>query len=101
MNKTIDIKSFSSHLFWDTDISQIDFDKHQKFIIKKVLQYGFYNDWKLLLKTYGLKTIIKHAITIKDIDKKTLAFLSVISETPKKEFLCYTIEQSTQKHWNF
>lgn len=95
------IKLLSKHLFWDIDISNINVQKHQKFIIKKVLQYGTYNDWKLILKYYGQNKIINISKTIKDLDKKTLSFLSTISGIDKTKFLCYFTEQSTPKHWNF
>ncbi len=95
------IKLLSKHLFWDIDISEINEQKHKKFIIKKVLQYGTFTDWKIILKFYGKETIINIAKTIKDLDKKTLSFLSLISGISKTEFLCSTTEQSIPKHWNF
>ncbi len=100
-NETKIIKLLSKHLFWDIDISEINEQKHQKFIIKKVLQYGTYEDWKIILRFYGQNQIIKISKTIKDLDKKTLSFLSLISGISKNEFLCSTTEQSIPKHWNF
>jgi len=91
----------SKHLFWDVDVSNIDEQKHKTFIIKKVLQYGNFNDWKIIVKFYGEETIIEISKNIKDLDKKTLSFLSVFSGLPKTDFLCYTTEQSIPKHWNF
>jgi len=99
-NKKI-VETLSKHLFWDVDISEIDDQEHKKFIVKKVLFYGTFNDWKKILKFYGKDSIISISKTIKDLDKKTLSFLSVISETAKTEFLCYTTKQSTPKHWDF
>ena len=99
-NKKI-VETLSKHLFWDVDISEIDDLKHKKFIIKKVLFYGTFNDWKKILKFYGKDSIISISKNIKDLDKKTLSFLSAISGTAKTEFLCYTTKQSTPKHWDF
>ncbi len=95
------LQQLSKHLFWDVSISDVDVEKHKKFIINKVLIYGTYNDWKTILKFYGKDTIISISKTIKDLDKKTLSFLSIISGVPKKEFICYTTTQSIPKHWNF
>ena len=95
------INSLSKHLFWDIDKSIIDKQKHSKYIIRKVLQYGLYADWETLLVLYDLDKIISIAKTIKDLDKKTASFLSVISGVPKNKFLCYTTKQSIPKHWNF
>ena len=99
-NKNI-VNVLSRHLFWDVNISEIDAQKHQKFIIKKVLFYGTFNDWKKILRFYGKDSIISISKNIKDLDKKTLSFLSSISGTSKTEFACYTTKQSTPKHWDF
>ena len=95
------INSLSNHLFWDADISSIDPENHSKFIITRVLQYGLYEDWIILRKFYGLDKIVKIAVNIKNLDKKTASFLSLISDVPKDNFLCYTSKQSMPKHWNF
>ena len=95
------INSLSNHLFWDVDLSGIDQEKNSKYIITKVLQYGLLTDWKQLLAFYGIEKITNTAMQIKGLDKKTASFLALITNTPKKSFLCYTTEQSTSKHWNF
>jgi len=95
------LKSLSKHLFWETDISEIDEKKHMRYIISKVLLYGLYPDWLKLVQRYTLNTIIDHASKIKELDKRTASFLSVIGDVPKNRFLCYNIEQSAPKHWNF
>ena len=91
----------SKHLFWDVDVSEIDEEKHKKYIIKKVLQYGNFNDWKIIVKFYGKNTIVQISKGIRDLDMKTLSFLSTYSTLPKTEFLCYTTKQSMPKHWDF
>lgn len=102
MNHQSDIlNSFSKHLFWDVDKSKIDQEKHANYIINSVLQYGLYIDWKILVNNYGLKEIINTAIKNKNLDKKTISFLALISNTPINKFVCFTTEQSTPKHWNF
>ena len=95
------INTLSNHLFWDVDKSLVDTKAHSKYIITKVLQYGTFDDWKRLRNFYGLEKIVRTAIIIKDLDKKTASFLSVIADIPKDNFLCYTTRQSTPKYWNF
>jgi len=92
---------FSKHLFWDVNISDIDFEKNSKFVISKVLIYGLFSDWKVLVKLYGLKNIVKTAITIKELDKKTVSFLCAITDIKKTNFKCYSTKQSVNQHWNF
>ena len=95
------INTLSNHLFWDVDKSSIDAEVHSKYIITRVLQYGLYEDWTNLRKFYGLEKIVKTAINIKGLDRKTASFLSTIADVPKDKFLCYTTKQSTPKHWYF
>ncbi len=91
----------SKHLLWDIDTQQTDYEASASFIIKKVLQFGLYSDWKELQKYYGLKKIVEVAVQIRDLDLKTASFLSIISGVHKDNFRCYTINQSIPEHWNF
>lgn len=95
------INNLSKHLFWEVDKTAIDPNKHAAYIIRNILLYGLFNDWKILQAHYGLEKIIETATHIKDLNKKTASFLAIISDTPKKNFLCYSTKQSTPKHWNF
>lgn len=95
------LNKLSDHLFWDIDISEIDIEKNSRFIIKKVLQYGLYTDWKLLKQLYGIDFITKVASQISDLDKRTASFLSVVGDLPKQNFKCYSTKPSTPQHWNF
>lgn len=97
----IGIHRFSKHLFWDVNKDELDFDKHQKYIIKYVLLYGLYEDWKLLKELYGIEIIGLNASEIRDLDKKTAAFIALLSKRNVKEFACYTSKLSNPKHWNF
>ncbi len=95
------VETLSKHLFWDVDALQLNSKEHSNYIIKKVLLYGFYSDWKEIHKYYGIEKIINTALNMRELDKKTASFLSAISGKQKTEFLCYNTEQSIQKHWNF
>jgi len=95
------INNLSKHLFWDVDLSAIDQEKNSKYIISKVIQYGLFTDWKQILAFYGTEKITNTARQIKSLDKKTASFIALLTNTPKKSFLCYTTEQSIPKHWNF
>ncbi len=92
---------FDRALFWDIDPETLKVNKHSKFIIGRVLQYGNLEDWFELKNLYGLNFIVNTAQSIKDLDKKTASFLSVIGNVPINKFRCYTTEQSIPKHWNF
>lgn len=95
------IANFSQHLFWDIDKNKLDFEKSQKFIIQRVLDYGLINDWQIIYNYYGLKKIGEISTTIRDLDKKSISFIATLSNIPRENFLCYTTKQSTPKHWDF
>ena len=75
-------------LFWDIDKNKLDFEKHKRFIIERILQYGLPNDIKWLLNKYAEKDIIKVVKQSKNIDKKTANFWAIHFEISKKEVLC-------------
>jgi len=75
-------------LFWDTNPEKLDFEKHKDFIIVRVLMRGDTDDFLEIQNFYGTKTMIQAAKNAKYLDKKTLNFLSLIFDIPKKEFRC-------------
>ena len=101
MKEKFKLEDLSKHLFWDVNIHELDLQKNRKQIIHRVLDYGLIDDWKIIQNYYGIKEIAEIALTIKDLDKKSASFISLISKIPKEKFLCYITKQSTQKHWNF
>lgn len=95
------IQQLSPHLFWDTHAGELDADKNKNYIIKRVIEYGLWNDWLLIEKFYGVKTISEAAVSFRELDPKALAFIAQISGLPKEKFRCYTTKQSIPPHWNF
>lgn len=94
------IISMSPHLFWDVDVNTLDMDKHQTYIVQRVLEYGLMDDWKKLKNTLGLEEIVHTCKNLRSLDPKALAFISLISKTPIEEFRCYTTRQSNPTLWN-
>ena len=95
------LSKLSSHLFWDVDREKIDMSKNAKWLVGRVLNYGLLNDWIIIEKYYGLNKITELSKEIKDLDEKSMSFISVLSNVPKEDFLCYTTKQLNQGHWNF
>ena len=100
-NNDCEIDNLSKHLFWDVNKSNLSLENNKKLVIQRVLDYGLINDWKIIYNYYGIEEIAKIAVAIKDLDKKSISFISVLSNTPIEEFLCYTTKQSIPKHWDF
>ncbi len=99
--KQITINDFSKHLFWDVDIELFDLDKYPEQMTSKVLEYGNFNDWKLLRDLYGNDKIKAIVLTLRSIDDLTLNFLSIYFKIDKTEFRCYTHKQLIQSYWNY
>jgi hypothetical protein len=99
--KPLDINNLSPHLFWDVDKDSINADENKQFIVRRVLEYGLLSDWVLIYHHYGLDEITSITLQIKDLDAKSLSFISALSKKPKEEFRCFTTKQSTPQHWNF
>lgn len=90
---------FSENLFWDVDPETLDLKRHTKYIVTRVLEAGTLEDWFLLCRTLTLERIIETAQSIRTLDRKALAFLSVVGHVPLDTFRCYTSKPSIQTHW--
>jgi hypothetical protein len=95
-----DIK-FSKNLFWDVDENDLDMDKHKEFIVERVLDYGFMNDWLVIKKYYSLDTLGEIAVRIRNLTPKSLSFISLVTNTKITDYRCYKLAQSNPPHWNF
>ena len=94
-------KHIKGAIFWDVNEQSIDFQKHARLVIERVVVYGNLKDWHTIKEYYGLKKIKKEAIQIRTLDKKTLNFLSLILNESIQNFRCYKQIQSTKTHWNY
>ena len=92
---------FSPIIFWDVDPSKIDWEKRARFVIGRVVKYGTVEDWTKLKKHYGLKRIGSEMMNERDLDGRSLSFLSCILEIPKEKFKCYNLGPSHPTHLNF
>ena len=93
--------NLSKTLFWDTDISQIDYQKNARHIIERVLMCGLLSDWFEIKRYYGVERIKSEIVKIRYLDKLTLNFCSKYFNIPKEQFKCYNTEPSIQKLWNY
>ena len=94
------ITQFSAYLFWDVNKDDLDMEKHSRYIIKRVLEYGMLQDWNIVKQYYGITRIVEEAKGFRELDPRALAYLSAISQTPKEQFKCYTYQRLTPQHWN-
>jgi hypothetical protein len=96
-----DIDKLSPHLFWDVKREECNWEHHKEFIVQRVLDFGLLEDWKLLNKWFTVNEIAEVASKLRNLDPRSLAFISAMSKKPLNEFRCYTTMQSMPQHWNF
>lgn len=92
---------FSQNLFWDVDENDLDMDRHSEFIVGRVLDYGFIDDWRLIREYYGLAGLAEIAKNIRSLMPKSLAFIATVTDTKISDYRCYKSAQSNPPHWNF
>ncbi len=94
------IQNLSSVLFWDVDPNQADLERYPSFFIQRVLEYGDWHDWKLLLTYYGLQRIVAVCQQLRSLDPVCVSFICTISDTKKEDYRCYRLAQSNPTLWN-
>lgn len=75
-------------LFWDVAFDSIDWQKHARFVITRVVSRGNLKHWETVKELYGQKKIKQEVVHIRSLDPKTLAFLSVYFGIEKTSFRC-------------
>ena len=88
-------------LFWETDITQMDFIENSTYIIGRVLMYGNLKDWFSIKKYFGEDKIKETALKIRYLDRLTLNFCSMYFDIPKENFRCYNTPQSVKELWDY
>ena len=73
--------ALSQHLFWDTDPQGVDPERNATWLVKRVLEYGFWSDWQILLKTYGRARLGEIATNLRSLEPRSAAFVSAYFST--------------------
>ncbi|MBR4614109.1 MAG: hypothetical protein IKO55_00755 [Kiritimatiellae bacterium] len=92
-------KDFSENLFWDADLSDLDFTRNRRYVVQRVLERGTVNDLGKIFHLYGMTGVVETAKTLRVLEPKALSFIACIANEPKKNFRCYTQKQSFQAPW--
>jgi len=79
----------SKYLFWDIDTRKLNYETRASFILERVFTMGMQKDEWEVIKYYGKERIREEVVKCKALDRKTLNYLSVFYEIPKRKFACY------------
>lgn len=99
-NETV-LYGLSNTLFWDTDISTLDAQKHALTIVERVLTRGTWDEFKLTLKFYGKTKVAKLVSQIRYLDDIVLEFCVTYFNLKKNDLECYKNKQLNGAHWNY
>ncbi|GHT53712.1 hypothetical protein FACS1894106_4800 [Spirochaetia bacterium] len=95
------LTNFSSNLFWDIDLADLDMERHAPYIVERVLNNGQMNDWLFIRTYYGIDKLREIALEIRSLSPQALAFISTVTLTPEDQFRCYEQIHSKNIHWNY
>jgi len=86
---------FLKRYFWDVDLSQLDIEKHSRFIIERILEFGRPEAVRWMRKEFS-PSRIKQVIRIsRNLSPKSATFWAFIFHLPKNQILC--LKQSSRE----
>ena len=88
-------------LFWDINVNTVDLEQHKAAVIERITLRGRFEEFKAILQYYGKETVKEVLLNTRYLDKRTLAYCSVIFDVPVTEFRCYKLAQSNPEHWDY
>jgi hypothetical protein len=102
MKKPLSIPSFLKPFFWDTDVSKLDLQKHKKYIIERILEYGDIKEVRWLFSNFEKEDIVEVLKKSRRISVKTGNYFYIILKLnePKENFECLK-KPYTQKQYRF
>ena len=82
--------SISRRAFWDINFEELEPTQHKEYIIRKVFERGKWNDIVNVIKFYSYDVTLEILKNLDSLNEKGLQIASVVFNTSKKEFKCYT-----------
>ncbi len=82
------------YLFWDTDIKNLDAQKHKQAIIERVLERGSWGNIKEIIAYYGNADVVEAAKKSRWFSDKTMHFISGYFDIPLEQLRCYIQKRS-------
>ena len=83
------LHKFSPHVFWDVNIDKIDMQRDKKFLIERIINYGFEQDEILLHSIYSYRILRKTIRKLENINESAIPYLSAVFNIKEQAFKCY------------
>jgi len=87
----------SPHLFWNCDVSKLDYKKNKKMIIKRIIEYGMEMDEIFMWKMYSYRDIKYTAINMSYLPYLRILYYSFLLGIKENRFKCY---KNKSFQWN-
>jgi hypothetical protein len=86
--------ALSPHLFWDVDPHAVDPEANASWLVQRVLEYGRWHDWQVLISHYGKDELAVIVTGLRSLHPKSLAFCQAWFQLPQSSFRCSTSTRS-------
>lgn len=97
------IRQTFERIFWDIDVSQLDFEKNYRLIITQVINYGYVAEIQTLFKVYPKDTIrqvLENPLKGVWEPKTYKAFCNLLDVEPQKKAINRLFVEKTRKKMN-
>ena len=88
-------------LFWDVKVEEVDLWQHRASVIERISMRGRLDEFRAMVAFYGRETVKNTLLNARYLDKRTLAYCSLLFDVPITEFRCYKLAQSNPEHWHY
>ena len=85
--------------FWDVDPLKIDLQKHESFIIERILEWGDIDALEWIKESYGKERIISALKNSRNISVKTANFYTHIFNIPRRDLRCFQTRSFLKMPW--
>ena len=82
--------SLSRHLYWDVDREQIDPEIHAAWLVRRVLEYGRWSDFREICSYYGKSRLSEIVVELRSLEPRAHHFCAAYFGIPPAAFRCST-----------
>lgn len=94
---------FQKGLFWEFDLSKMDWKKCAGLVVQRVIERGDWNDYYAAINLYGglnnFRRILRDNVAF--LQPRDIAYVSAFFNIKKEKMLCFTRKQLTQERFGF
>lgn len=75
-------------IFWDTSLDSLDVEKHKRYIIERILEFGGKEAYRWMFANYSSEEIIEVVKKSRRISRKTAVMMANFYDIPKEKIRC-------------